>query len=55
MLKNYKPANPAMMDKMRFDSVVNGGRVVIEQAFGSLKNRWRILKYYNMLVEKLQL
>ena len=52
MLKNYKPANPAMVDKMRFDSTVNGGRVVIEQAFGSLKNRWRILKAFNMSVEK---
>jgi hypothetical protein len=26
--------------------------VVIEQAFGSLKNRWRILKAFNMSVEK---
>lgn len=42
MLKNYKHVNPAVVDKMRFDSAVNGGRVVIEQAFGSLKNRWRI-------------
>ena len=52
MLKNYKSANPTMVDKMRFDSAVNGGRVVIEQAFGSLKNRWRILKAFNMSVEK---
>ena len=36
----------------RFDSSVNSGRVVIEQAFGSLKNRWRILKGFNMSVEK---
>lgn len=35
MLKNYKPANPAMVDEMGFDSAVNGGRVVIEQVFGS--------------------
>lgn len=39
MLKNYKLVNPAMVDKMRFDFVVNDGRVVIEQIFGSLKNR----------------
>lgn len=52
MLKNYKPANPAMVDKMRFDSAVNGERVVIEQTFGSLKNQWRILKAFNMSVEK---
>ena len=36
----------------RFDSSVNSGRVVIEQAFGSLKNRWRILKGFNMSVDK---
>jgi hypothetical protein len=52
MLKNYKLANPAMVDKIRFDSAFNGGRVVIEQVFGSLKNRWRILKAFNMSVEK---
>ena len=52
MLKNHKPANPAIIDKMRFDSVVNGGKVVIEQTFGSLKNRYRILKAFNMLIEK---
>ena len=32
ILKNFKPANPAMVDKMMFDSAENGGRVVIEQA-----------------------
>ena len=36
----------------RFDSSVNTGRVVIEQVFGSLKNRWRILKGFNISVEK---
>ena len=36
----------------RFDSSVNSGRVVIEQAFGALKNRWRILKGFNMSVDK---
>ena len=41
-----------MVDKMRFDYAVNGGKVVIEQAFGSLKNRCRILKAFNMSVEK---
>ena len=39
-------------DSPRFDSSVNSGRVVIEQAFGALKNRWRILKGFNMSVEK---
>ena len=35
----------------RFDSSVNSGRVVIEQAFGSLKNCWRILKGFNISVD----
>ena len=53
MLKNYKPANPVMVDKMRVDFVVNDRRVVIEHTFGSLKNRWHILKDFNISVEKL--
>ena len=39
-------------DLPMFDSSVNSGRVVIEQAFGALKNRWRILKGFNMSVDK---
>ena len=35
-----------------FDSSVNSGKVVIEQAFGALKNRWHILKGFNMSVDK---
>jgi len=31
---------------------VNSGRVVIEHAFGALKNRWRILKHFNMSMDK---
>ena len=36
----------------RFDSSVNSGKVVIEQAFGALKNRSRIIKVFNMSVDK---
>ena len=43
LLKNFKPWNPAFVDQISFDSFVNSGRVAIEQAFGDLKNRWRIL------------
>ena len=39
-------------DSSRFDSSINSGRVVIEQAFGALKNWWRILKGFNMFVDK---
>ena len=35
-----------------FDSSINSGRVVIEQTFGALKNRWHILKGFNMSVDK---
>ena len=48
-LKNYKIvilANAAMVDKIRFDSTMNIGRVMVEQIFGSLKNRWPILKAF---------
>jgi hypothetical protein len=45
--KNWKIRNPAHVDKIRYDSNMNSGRVVIKNAFGSLKNRWRILKHLN--------
>ncbi len=40
------------MDKHRYDSSMNLGRVIIENAFGSLKNRWRILRHFNLKVDK---
>jgi hypothetical protein len=54
LLKNFKPnvTDPAFSDKKRFDQSMNYGRVVIEQAFGALKNRWRILKGFNMGVDR---
>ena len=39
-------------DLCRFDSSINSGKVFIEQAFAPLKNRWRILKGFNMSVDK---
>ena len=40
LLKNFKPsiADPNFGDKRRFDECINAGRVVIENAFGALKN-----------------
>ena len=35
-----------------FDSSISSDRVVIEQAFGALKNRWHILKGFNMSIDK---
>ena len=40
------------MTKKTFDDSVNLDRVVIEHAFGALKNRWRILKYFSMNMDK---
>jgi hypothetical protein len=50
LLKSFKPSVNDLMfqDKRRFDEYLNSGRVVIEQAFGALKIRWRILKNLNM-------
>ena len=31
---------------------MNSGRVVIEHAFAALKNRWRILKHFNMNMDR---
>ena len=54
LLKNFKPSvtDPNFGDKRKFDEFVNIGRVVIEHAFGALKNQWRILKNFNMEVNK---
>jgi hypothetical protein len=37
--KNWKTRNPADVDNIRYDSNMNSRKVVIENAFGSLKNR----------------
>jgi hypothetical protein len=36
-----------MVDQIRFNQAMNKGRVVIENSFGTLKNRWRIFKIFN--------
>ncbi len=41
------------MNKARYNFSMNKGRVVIENAFGSLKNRWRILRHFNPIVDKI--
>ena len=38
LLKNYKPTNPVFRDQKRIDASINMGKVVIEHAFGALKN-----------------
>ncbi len=34
------------------DSSMNLGRVIIKNAFGSLKNRWCILRHFNLKVDR---
>jgi hypothetical protein len=50
--KNFKTHIHVNVDKIRYNSNMNLGKVVIENAFGSLKNRWRILKHFNFKVDK---
>jgi hypothetical protein len=40
------------VDKITYDSNMNSRKVIIENAFGSLKNRWKILKHFNSKVNK---
>ena len=54
MLKNFKArvTDPRFTNKKRFNESVNSGRVVIEHVFGALKNRWHILKNFNMNMDR---
>jgi hypothetical protein len=40
------------VDKIKYDFNMNLGKVVMENAFGSLKNRWRILKHFKFKIDK---
>ena len=50
LMKNWKAPNN--IKKKRFDSAMNSTKVTIENAFGTLKNRWRILRHFNSKVDK---
>jgi hypothetical protein len=52
LIRTYLQKNWTLEDlnKKRYDSCMNSGRVVIENAFGTLKNRWRVLKNFNLKV-----
>jgi hypothetical protein len=54
LLKIFKASTTDLRynDKKRFDESVNSGRVIIEHAFGALKNRWQILKNFNMSMDR---
>ena len=54
LLKNFRAnvTDPRFNDKKIFDESVNSGKVVIEHAFATLMNRWRILKHFNMNMDR---
>jgi hypothetical protein len=52
ILHNFKPAD-GNVDKIHFDMQMNVGRVLVENVFGLLKGRWRILKRTNCSVFRL--
>ncbi len=50
--KSWNTHNVIDVGKHIYDSSMNLGRVVIENAFGSLKNKWCILRHLNFRVDK---
>ncbi len=50
-MKGYKPRNSDMVDQIWFHQSMNKGCVLIENAFGTLKNQWRIIKILNVRVD----
>ncbi len=50
LMKNFK--DKCDLDKVRFDNLMNRGHVFIENAFGTLKKWWHILKNPNCRVDK---
>jgi hypothetical protein len=51
--KKWKTHNVVDVDKhIYYDSNMNIGRMFIENAFGSLKNKWHILRHYNLKVDR---
>ncbi len=51
-MKGYKPWNSDMVDQIWFDQSMNEGHVLIENAFGTFKNWWRILKKIYVCVDR---
>jgi len=49
-MKNFK--DRCDLDKVWFNNLMNSGHVFIENAFGSLKKWWHILKNLNCRIDK---
>jgi hypothetical protein len=41
-----------MLDKHKYVFGMNSRKVIIENAFGSLKTKWHILKHFNLKVDR---
>jgi hypothetical protein len=50
--KSWKSHNSNDVNKKRYDNSMNFARVIIENVFWSLKNRWWILKNFNSSVNR---
>jgi hypothetical protein len=50
--KNWKSCNPNDVYKKKYDNNMNSRRVIIKNVFGSLKNRWQIMKNLNYCVNR---
>jgi hypothetical protein len=52
LLKNFKVSITDPRFNEKIDESVNSGRIIIEYAFGALKNKWRILKNFNTNMDR---
>jgi hypothetical protein len=50
--KKWKTINLIDVNKIKYDSSMNKGRVVTKNAFDSLRNRWKILRHFNFKVDR---
>jgi hypothetical protein len=41
------------VDNIRYDYIMNSGKQGIEDAFGSLRNMWHILKHFNSRIDRI--
>jgi hypothetical protein len=48
--KNWKSHNLNDVNKRRYDSNLNSRKVILDNVLGSLKNKWWILKFFNVVV-----
>ncbi len=47
-----KPIMQLMLNKHKYVFGMNSRKVIIENAFGSLKTKWHILRHFNLKVDR---